>query len=173
MGWGFLYECLLHYPAQLGGSLVTICLLRFHSADVVSALLLQALLCSCGLCRRLRPAATSSALQQSLSVMAGCLGNGRLGSNGSVPQKGRIASVMVNAPPPPSCTILGSAVPTVKLSTWRVSNCHFVCPCGGETHRARSPGSLPQSTFLFVVVVEWMALSQVFWSPTVRALGSV
>ena len=72
--WGFLYECQLHCPAQLGGSLVTICLPRLRPAGVRSALLLWALPCCCGL----RPAATGSTLQWSLSVMAGCLGNGRL-----------------------------------------------------------------------------------------------
>ena len=73
-GWGFLYECPLHCPAQLGGSLVTICLPRLHPAGEGSALLLRALPCCCGL----RPAATGSTLRQSLSVMVGCLGNGRL-----------------------------------------------------------------------------------------------
>ena len=76
--WGFIYECPLHYPPQLGGSLVTICLLRLHPADVGSTLLLQALPCSHRLCRKLCPAATCFALQQSLSVMAGCLGNNML-----------------------------------------------------------------------------------------------
>ena len=76
--WGFLYECPLHYPAQLGGSLVTICLPKLRPADVGSALLLWAPPCSCGLCSRLCPAATGSALWQSLSVMVGCLGNSRL-----------------------------------------------------------------------------------------------
>ena len=61
-------------PAQLGGSLVTICLLRLHLAGVRSTLLLQALPCCCGLC----PAATGYALWWSLSVVAGCLSNGRL-----------------------------------------------------------------------------------------------
>ncbi|KAK2091536.1 hypothetical protein P7K49_030820 [Saguinus oedipus] len=32
---GFLYEYPLHFSAQLGGSLVTICLLRLHSAAMV------------------------------------------------------------------------------------------------------------------------------------------
>ena len=73
-GWGFLYECPLHFSAQLGGSLVTICLPRLRSADVRSTLLLQALPCCCGL----RPAAMAYALWQSLSVVAGCLSNGRL-----------------------------------------------------------------------------------------------
>ena len=72
--WGFLYECLLHYPAQLRGSLVTICLPRLCPAGVESALLLWALPC----CSRLRPAASGSALWRSLSVMAGCLGSSRL-----------------------------------------------------------------------------------------------
>ena len=61
-------------PAQLGGSLVTICLPRLRPAVVSFALLLQALLFCCGL----RPAATGYALRWSLSVVSGCLGNGRL-----------------------------------------------------------------------------------------------
>ena len=61
-------------PAQLGGGLFTICLLRLHPAGVRFALLLQALPCCCGLC----PAATGYALRQSLSVLAGFFGNGRL-----------------------------------------------------------------------------------------------
>ena len=61
-------------PAQLGGSLVTICLLRLRPAGVRFALLLQALPFCCGL----RPAATGYALRRSLSVVVGCLGNGRL-----------------------------------------------------------------------------------------------
>ena len=73
-GWGFLYECPLRCPAQLGGSLVTICLPRLHPAGVRFALLLQALPCCCGLCS----AAMGYALRRSLSVLAGCLGNGRL-----------------------------------------------------------------------------------------------
>ena len=42
-GWGFLFECLLRCPAQLGGSLVTICLPRLRPAGVRFILLLQAL----------------------------------------------------------------------------------------------------------------------------------
>ena len=112
--------------------------------------------CCCGLSPAAAGSATGSALlPQALpcsrvsllwhvaSAMAGCI------SNGSVPLSGRISSVMANAPPPPSCTVLGSAVLAVKLSTWSVSNCHFVCPSGGETRRACSPGPLPQSAFLF------------------------
>ena len=74
-GWGFLCECLLCCPAQLGGSLVTICLPRLRPTGVRFALLLQALPCCCGL----RLAATGYALRQSLSVVVSCLGNGRLG----------------------------------------------------------------------------------------------
>ena len=75
---GFLCECPLCCPAQLGGSLVTICLLRLCPAGVRFALLLQALLCCCGLhpvavgsallscappcCRGLRPAAECNSL---------------------------------------------------------------------------------------------------------------
>ena len=35
---------------------------------------------------------------------------------------------MADSPPPPSCTVLGSAVPAVKLSTQNVWNRRFVCP---------------------------------------------
>ena len=35
---------------------------------------------------------------------------------------------MANAPPPLSCTVLGSAVHVVKLSTWSVLNRRFFCP---------------------------------------------
>ena len=59
---------------QLGGSLVTICLPRLRPAGVRSTLLLQALPCCCGL----RSAAMGYALRRNLSVVAGCLGNGRL-----------------------------------------------------------------------------------------------
>ena len=38
--------------------------------------------------------------------------------------------VMANTPHPLSCTILGSAVPVVKLSTQSVWNRLFVCPTG-------------------------------------------
>ena len=74
--------CPLCCPAQLGGSQVTICLLRLCPAGVRSTLLLQALPCSCGL----HPAATGYALWGSLSVVAGCLSNVGCVSNGSVPQ---------------------------------------------------------------------------------------
>ena len=73
-GLGFLCECPLRCPAQLGGSLVTICLPRLRPAGVRSALLLQTLPCCCGL----HPAATGYALRRSLSVVAGCLSNSRL-----------------------------------------------------------------------------------------------
>ena len=73
-GWGFLYECPLHGPAQLGGSLVTICLPRLCPAGVRFALLLQAL----PFCCSLRPVAMGYALRWSLSVVAGCFGYGRL-----------------------------------------------------------------------------------------------
>ena len=69
-----IYECLLRCPAQLGGSLVSICLLRLRPAGVRSALLLQAVPCCCSL----HPAAMGYALWWSLCVVAGCLGNGRL-----------------------------------------------------------------------------------------------
>ena len=73
-GWGFVCECSLCCPTQLGGSLVTICLPRLRPAGVRSSLFLQALPCCCSL----HPAATGYALQRSLSVVAGCLSNGRL-----------------------------------------------------------------------------------------------
>ena len=72
---------------------------------------LQALPC-CGLCR----AATGYALQRSLSVVPGCPGNGRLRQQWVCTSVGVIASAMVDAPPPRSCTILGSAVPSGNLS---------------------------------------------------------
>ena len=56
-------------PAHLGGRLATVCLLRLHPAVVSFALWLQALLFCCGLCHVLR---------QSVSVLVGCLDNGRL-----------------------------------------------------------------------------------------------
>ena len=64
----------MHCPAQLGGSLVTICLPRLCPAGVRFTVLLQALPFCCGL----HPTATGYTLWQSLSVVAGCLGNGRL-----------------------------------------------------------------------------------------------
>ena len=68
-GSGFIFGCPLRCPAQLGGRLATVCLLRLHPAVVRFALLLQALLFCCSLRHTLR---------RSLSVVAGCLGNGRL-----------------------------------------------------------------------------------------------
>ena len=73
-GWGFIFECPLCCPAQLGGSLVTICLPRLCPTGVRFALWLQALPFCCGL----RSAARGYALWRSLSFVAGCLGNGRL-----------------------------------------------------------------------------------------------
>ena len=73
-GWGFIFGCPLRCPAQLGGSLVTICLLRLRPAGVRFTLLLQALPFCCGL----RPAAMGYTLRRSLSVVSGCLSNGRL-----------------------------------------------------------------------------------------------
>ena len=69
-----IFECPLCCPAQLGGCLVTICLPRLCPAGVRFVLLLQALPFCCSLC----PAAMGYALWQSLSVLLGCLGNGRL-----------------------------------------------------------------------------------------------
>ena len=66
---GFIFGCRLSYPAQLGGRLATVCLPRLLPAVVWFALLLQALLFCCGLRHTLR---------RSLSVVADCLGNGRL-----------------------------------------------------------------------------------------------
>ena len=73
-GLGFPCECPPRCPAQQGGSLVTFCLPRLRPAGVKFALLLQALPFYCGL----RPVATGYALRRSLSVVPGCLGNGRL-----------------------------------------------------------------------------------------------
>ena len=61
-------------PAQLAGSLVTICLPKLRPAGVRFALLLQALPFCCGL----HPVAMGYTLRRSLSVVPGCLGNGRL-----------------------------------------------------------------------------------------------
>ena len=61
-------------PAQVVGSLVTICLPRLRPAGVRFTLLLQALPFCCGL----RPVAMGYTLRQSLSVVPGCLGNSRL-----------------------------------------------------------------------------------------------
>ena len=68
-GLGFNFGCSLRCPAQLGGRLVTVCLPRLRPAVVRLALMGPALLFCCGL---------RHALRWSLSVVAGCLGNGRL-----------------------------------------------------------------------------------------------
>ena len=68
-GSGFIFGCPLRCPAQLGGRLATVCLLRLRPAVVRFALLLQPLLFCCGL---------RHAVRRNLSVVAGCLGNGRL-----------------------------------------------------------------------------------------------
>ena len=68
-GSGFIFGCLLRCPAQLEGRLATVCLPRLHPAVVWFVLLVEALLFCCGL---------RHTLWQSLSVVAGCLGNGRL-----------------------------------------------------------------------------------------------
>ena len=68
-GLGFIFGCSMRCPAQLGGRLATVCLLRLRPAVVRLALLGQALLFCCGLRHTLR---------QSLSFVAGCLGIGRL-----------------------------------------------------------------------------------------------
>ena len=83
-GWGFLCECPLCCPAQLGGSLVTICLPRLRPAGVRFSLLLQALLCCCGL----HPPAMAYTQLRSLSVVAGCVGNGRLCQQWACPSVG-------------------------------------------------------------------------------------
>ena len=58
--------------------------------------------------------------RQVASAMAGCV------SNDSVASYGLSASVMADALPPLSCTVLGSAVLAMKLSTPSISNCCFV-----------------------------------------------
>ena len=77
-GWGFVFGCLLRYPAQLGGSLVTIWLPRLRPAVVRLALLLQAL----ALLLRSSPWATPcsgvSLLEQVASTTAGCISSGRV-----------------------------------------------------------------------------------------------
>ena len=145
-GLGFIFGCPLRCSAQLGGRLATVCLLRLRPAVVWFALLLQALLFCCGL---------RHALWWSLFIVAGCLGNGRLHQqwvcisvgtgclgNGWLRQQWACISVVVGClgngrcPSPTSCTILGSAVLAVKLSTWSIFNCCFVCFCGGGTRSA-------------------------------------
>ena len=69
VGSGFIFGCLLRCSAQLEGRLATVCLPRLRPAVVWFTLLLQALRFSCGL---------RHALRQSLSVVVGFLGNGRL-----------------------------------------------------------------------------------------------
>ena len=68
-GSGFIFGCSLRCSAQLGGRLATVCLPRLHPAVVRLALLGQALLFCCGL---------HHALRWSLSVVVGCLSNGRV-----------------------------------------------------------------------------------------------
>ena len=68
VGSGFIFGCPLRCPAHLGGRLTTVCLPRLCPAVTRFALLLQALLFCCGLPHAPR----------SLSVVAGCLGNGWL-----------------------------------------------------------------------------------------------
>ena len=92
-----------------------------------------------GSCSSAAVSAMGYALRRSLSVVAGCLGNGRLCqqwacisvgviasatagciSSGHVSQSGQVASVIVDAPPPWS--ISG----TVSMAS--IWNCCFVCP---------------------------------------------
>ena len=87
-GWGFIFECPLCCPAQLGGSLVTICLPRLRPAGVRFTLLLQALPFCCSLRHALRRSLSvvvvslgDGWLRQQwacISVGTGCLGNGWL-----------------------------------------------------------------------------------------------
>ena len=65
-GLGFIFGCPIRCPAQLGRRLATVCLPRLRPVVVRLAL---ALLFCCVL---------RHALRRSLSVVAGCLGNGRL-----------------------------------------------------------------------------------------------
>ena len=116
-GLGLFCECPLRCPAQLGGSLVTICLPRLCPAGVRSTLLLQALPCCCGVC----PAATGYALWRSLSAMVGCLGSGgrpspteRLGPSARDSSKSRFCSSHWVSQTICSCNTLGW--PTVQVS---------------------------------------------------------
>ena len=68
-GSGFIFRCPMRCPAQLEGRLATVCLPRLRPSVLRFAVLLQALLFCCGL---------HHALRRSLSVVAGCLSNGRL-----------------------------------------------------------------------------------------------
>ena len=124
--WGFLYECPLRCPAQLGCSLVTICLSRLCPAGVRFTLLLQALSCCCSLC----PAAMGYALWQSLSVVAGCLG--RLHQQWVCTSVGADCLGNGRCPSPTELHRPGFSCARTR-SFW---NCRFVCFCGGGTHRA-------------------------------------
>ena len=109
-------------PALMGFALL-LCVIPcspVYMGVVRAAMVMVACLCSDRL----------SLLWQVASAMAGCISNGR------VPPYGSSALVVVDAPRPLICTILGSAVLALKLSSPSVFNCCFVCFCGGGTRQA-------------------------------------
>ena len=119
-GVGVFFMCPLCCPAQLGGSLVTICLPRLRPAGVRSSLLLQGLPCCCSL----HPAAMGSALWWSLSVVAGCLSNGRLCQQWECISVGADCLSNGGCPSPTELQCPGFSCAHTQ-SVW---NCCFVCP---------------------------------------------
>ena len=119
-GWGFPRECPPRCPIQPGGSPVTICLPRLCPAGVRFAPLLQALPCCCVL----RPAAMGYALLPSLSVVAGCLGNGRLRQQWACSSVEADCLTKGGRPSPTELHRPGFSCACTQ-STW---NCRFVCP---------------------------------------------
>ena len=107
-------------PAQLGGSLVSICLPRLHPAGVRFTLLLQALPFCCGL----RTAAMGYALWWSLFVVVGCLGNGRLRQQWAFTSVGADCLGSGRRPSPMELRRTGFSC----VHTWSVWNRRFVCP---------------------------------------------
>ena len=150
-GCGFLCECSLCCPAQLGGSLVTICLPRLRPAGVRFDLLLQALPFCCGL----RPAATGYVLWQSLSVVAGCLGNGRPCQQWACTSVGADCLSNGRCPFPTELHHPGFGC----ARTWSICNHHFVCPT-----------ALPQTLFPWNLLA-WLTV-QVPFSLKVSPLKS-
>ena len=142
-GWGFPFECSPRCPAQLGGSRVTICLSRLRPAGVRFALLLQALPFCCGL----RPAATGYALRWSLSVVAGCLGNGWLRQQWACTSVGAVCLGNGGRPSPtelrphgtPPCGAFGIAVLLVPLR--HPKGCHPGISWAGSLSKSHSVSS--------------------------------
>ena len=118
-GSGFIFGCLLRCPAQLGGRLATVCLPRLRPAGVRFALLLQALPFCCGL----HPAASGYTLWQSLSVVAGCLSNGRLHQQWACTSVGVVCLVNGGRPPLWSCGLRESLHREHLESPFCLSHC--------------------------------------------------